>query len=84
MKEGRNLRDLEIRLDVTYSQAVLLARARREATNVSDPDVFLRAHIAALNTDIEKLRVEYCKIQRLMLEAGATIAPDQMDMRLTA
>jgi hypothetical protein len=79
-----DIKELELRLEVTFEQALLLARACREAEQVADPDIFLRAHIASLYADIEKLRIEYCKIQRLKRQAGVPIAPDQMDMRLTA
>jgi hypothetical protein len=76
-----NVGELELRLQVTFEQALLLARSCREAESVANPDVFLRAHIASLYSDIEKLRLEYCEIQRLGREAGVLLSHSRMDQQ---
>jgi chaperonin cofactor prefoldin len=58
----KNAQVLEARRAATETQMALLSRALSEAQALPDQDVFVKAHIAALQHDLRRMTVELAEI----------------------
>jgi hypothetical protein len=75
-REKFDLNELDVRIRVTAEQGELLLRALCEAEDVKDPDVFLRAHIAALISDVNKLKQEHTQLREIKRRSVMADAED--------